>query len=306
MSAKIGYSKPLGEYMEKLPSNINHNKAITFTPAIGSIDAYIYWVNKIPMLTASEELEFATKFRQDGDLNVARQLVLAHLRFVVHVAKNYLGYGLAKADLIQEGTIGLMKAVKRFDPAMGVRLVSFAVHWIKAEIHEFVLRNWRIVKIATTKAQRKLFFNLRRATKKLNWFSNDEVLHIARELKIDPKEVRVMEARMSNADVAFDSSSDEDDDEVNWSNPVNYLEASTPNPVDEIADFEFDKIQVEHLSTALYKLDQRSREILKRRWLDENKATLHELAAEYSVSAERVRQIEEAAMKKLKKELAMK
>lgn len=306
MSAKIRYNRSFGECMEKLPLNTNYDKAITFTPAIGSIDAYIYWVNKIPMLTASEELELATRFRCDGDLNAARQLVLAHLRFVAHVAKNYLGYGLAKADLIQEGTVGLMKAVKRFDPAMGVRLVSFAVHWIKAEIHEFVLRNWRIVKVATTKAQRKLFFNLRRATKKLNWFSNDEVLHIARELKVDPKEVRVMEARMSNADVTFDSSSDEDDDEVNWSNPVNYLEANTPNPLDEIANFEFDKVQVEHLSTALCKLDQRSREILTRRWLDEDKATLHELAAEYSISAERIRQIEEAAMKKLKKELAIK
>lgn len=299
------YSRSFGEYMEKLPLITNYDKSITFTPAIGSIDAYIYWVNKIPMLTASEELELATKFRQDGDLNAARQLVLAHLRFVAHVAKNYLGYGLAKADLIQEGTIGLMKAVKRFDPAMGVRLVSFAVHWIKAEIHEFVLRNWRIVKVATTKAQRKLFFNLRRATKKLNWFSNDEVLHIARELKVDPKEVRIMEARMSNADVTFDSSSEEDDDEINWSNPVNYLEASTPNPVDEIASLEFDKVQVEHLSVALGKLDQRSCQILKRRWLDENKATLHELAAEYNISAERIRQIEETAMKKLKKELAI-
>jgi len=306
MSAKMRYSRSFGECMEKLPLITNYDKAITFTPAIGSIDAYIYWVNKIPMLTASEELELATRFRRDGDLNAARQLVLAHLRFVAHVAKNYLGYGLAKADLIQEGTIGLMKAVKRFDPAMGVRLVSFAVHWIKAEIHEFVLRNWRIVKVATTKAQRKLFFNLRRATKKLNWFSNDEVLHIARELKVDPKEVRIMEARMGNADVTFDSSSEEDDDEINWSNPVNYLEASTPNPLDEIANFEFDKVQVEHLGAALGKLDQRSRKILKRRWLDENKATLHELAAEYNISAERIRQIEEAAMKKLKKLLAIK
>jgi len=293
--------------MEKLPLNTNSNysKAITFTPSIGSIDAYVYWVNKIPMLTAAEELELAVKFRRDGDLNAARQLILAHLRFVAHVAKNYLGYGLAKADLIQEGTIGLMKAVKRFDPSMGVRLVSFAVHWIKAEIHEFVLRNWRIVKIATTKAQRKLFFNLRRATKKLNWFSNDEVLHIARELKINPKEVRVMEARMNNADIAFDGGGEEDDGEVNWADPANYLEASTPNPSDEIANFEFDKIQIEYLTKALSKLDQRSREILQRRWLGENKATLHELAAAYNVSAERVRQIEEAAMQKLKKELAV-
>ncbi|CAL7961598.1 RNA polymerase, sigma 32 (sigma H) factor [Gammaproteobacteria bacterium] len=293
--------------MEKLPlsTNPNYSKAITFTPSIGSIDAYVYWVNKIPMLTAAEELELAVKFRRDGDLNAARQLVLAHLRFVAHVAKNYLGYGLAKADLIQEGTIGLMKAVKRFDPSVGVRLVSFAVHWIKAEIHEFVLRNWRIVKVATTKAQRKLFFNLRRVTKKLNWFSNDEVLHIARELKVNPKEVRIMEARMNNADITFDSSGEEDDGEVNWADPANYLEASTPNPLDEIASFEFDKVQVEHLTEALGKLDQRSREILQRRWLGENKATLHELAATYNVSAERIRQIEEAAMQKLKKELAV-
>ena len=284
--------------MEKSPT------AIPFAPPIGSIDAYIYWINKIPILTAAEELDLATKFHRDGDLNAARQLVLANLRFVTYIAKNYLGYGLPKADLIQEGTIGLMKAVKRFDPSMGVRLVSFAIHWIKAEIHEFVLRNWRIVKIATTKAQRKLFFNLHRATKKLNWFSNDEVLHIAQELKIDPKEVRVMEARMSNSDVAFDSSED-DDGEANWADPANYLEASTQNPLDEIAGIEFDKVQGEHLSATLCKLDERSREILERRWLKENKATLHELAAEYNISAERVRQIEEEAIGKLKKELGV-
>lgn len=280
-------------------------KAITFTPSIGSIDAYVYWVNQIPTLTAAEELALATKFRHDGDLNAARQLVLAHLRFVTHVAKNYLGYGLSKADLIQEGTIGLMKAVKRFNPTIGVRLVSFAIHWIKAEIHEFVLRNWRIVKVATTKAQRKLFFNLRRATKKLNWFSNDEVLHIAQELKVDPKEVRTMEARMNQTDVAFDGGSEEDDNEINWTDPTNYLEANTPNPLDEIANFEFDKVQIEHLTEALSNLDQRSRNILKRRWLDENKATLHELAAEHKISAERVRQIEEIAMQKLKKSLSL-
>lgn len=290
-------------FMEKLPLSINYNSTITFTPSIGSIDAYVYWVNKIPMLTAAEEVELAVQFRRDGDLNAARKLILAHLRFVTHVAKNYLGYGLSQADLIQEGTIGLMKAVKRFDPSVGVRLVSFAVHWIKAEIHEFVLRNWRIVKVATTKAQRKLFFNLRRATKKLNWFSNDEVLHIARELKVNPQEVRVMEARMNNADVVFDGSSEGDDGEVNWADPANYLVANTENPLDEIANVEFDKVQVEHLTEALSKLDQRSREILERRWLSENKATLHELAAVYNVSAERIRQIEEMAMRKLKKEL---
>lgn len=290
--------------MKKLPLNTDHNEAVAFTSSIGSIDAYVYWVNKIPMLTAEQELDLATKFRRDGDLNAAKQLVLAHLRFVASVAKNYLGYGLPKADLIQEGTIGLMKAVKRFDPSMGVRLVSFAVHWIKAEIHEFVLRNWRIVKVATTKAQRKLFFNLRRAAKKSNWFSSDEIIHIANELKVDPKEVRVMEARMSNADVAFDSDNS-DSDETNFTDPVNYLEANTQNPLDEIADVEFDKSQGEHLQVALSKLDKQSLGILKRRWLNENKETLHELAAEYNISAERVRQIEKGAMKKLKKELTV-
>jgi RNA polymerase sigma-32 factor len=302
MSAKMMYNVT---YMSKLPLNINNGQTIAAIPTtpIGSIDAYVYWVNQIPVLTAEEELALTTKFHLDGDLDAARQLVLAHLRFVAYVAKNYLGYGLSKADLIQEGTIGLMKAVKRFDPTVGVRLVSFAVHWIKAEIHEFVLRNWRIVKIATTKAQRKLFFNLRRSTKKLNWFSNAEVLHIARELNVKPKEVRIMEARMSNADMAFDSSSSGDDCETNWHDPINYLEANTPNPSDEVANFEFDKTQSEHLTAALNNLDQRSREILQRRWLKENKATLHELATEYNISAERVRQIEETAMKKLKKEI---
>jgi len=230
-------------------------------PSMGSIDAYIYSVNQIPMLTATQEIELATKFHRDGDIEAARQLVLSHLR-----------------------------------------LVTFAVHWIKAEIHEFVLRNWRIVKIATTKAQRKLFFNLRRATKKLNWFSNEEVLHIAQELKVDPKEVRAMEARMSSYDVSFDSHSDDEDDCL--SNPVHYLEADTKNPVDELADFEFDNIKTERLTKVLASFDQRSREILEARWLKENKATLHELAAKYNISAERVRQIEEGVMKKLKKELS--
>jgi RNA polymerase sigma-32 factor len=291
--------------MKKLPLKMSYDKTIALTPSIGSIDAYISWVNQIPILTAEEELELATKFHRDGDLDAARQLVLSHLRFVAYVAKKYIGYGLPQADLIQEGTIGLMKAVKRFDPGVGVRLVSFAVHWIKAEIHEYVLRNWRIVRMATTKAQRKLFFNLRRATKKLNWFSNDEVSHIARELKVNPKEVRVMEARINNADVSFDSSSD-DDSETNWADQINYLEADTLNPSDEIANFEFDKVQNENLTIALNKLDPRSREVLETRFLNENKTTLHELAARYNISAERVRQIEESALKKLKKELVTK
>jgi RNA polymerase sigma-32 factor len=280
-------------------------KALAVMPAIGTIDAYIYWVNQIPMLTAAEELELATKFRRDGDLEAARKLILSHLRFVVHVAKNYMGYGLSKADIIQEGTIGLMKAVKRFDPTVGVRLVSFAIHWIKAEIHEFVLRNWRIVKIATTKAQRKLFFNLRKATKKLNWFSNDEVALIAKELKVPQKEVRAMEARMYHPDVAFDNHSDDDSSSSGESvNPAHYLVADTPNPADEIADSEFADINTSGLIKSLALLDKRSQDILKARWLDDNKPTLHELAAKFGISAERIRQIEASAIKKLKKELA--
>lgn len=287
--------------MKKSLLNNNYSsKMLAVSPSIGSIDAYISWVNQIPMLSAAEELELANRFHQDGDLNAARQLVLAHLRFVVHIAKNYLGYGLPKADLIQEGNIGLMKAVKRFNPKLGVRLVSFAIHWIKAEIHEFVLRNWRIVKIATTKAQRKLFFNLRRATKKLSWFSNEEVLNIARELKVDPKEVRLMEARLHNADVAFDGYYDDSENEEKGFSPVHYLTASTENPADAVANVEFNDIQNSRFTEALSQLDGRSKDILDSRWLQESKATLHELAAKYNISAERVRQIETSAMKKLK------
>ncbi len=288
----------------KQSNTVDAMKAMMACPSVGSIDAYIYWVNQIPMLTAAEELALATKFRRNGDLEAARALVLSHLRFVVHVAKGYLGYGLPKADLIQEGTIGLMKAVKRFDPSVGVRLVSFAIHWIKAEIHEFVLRNWRIVKIATTKAQRKLFFNLRRAAKKLNWFSNEEVLDIAKELKVAPEEVRAMEARMYHSDLTFDN---EGDDEVGFDgtvNPAHYLTADTLNPVDEIVESEVAKIKTVGLAEVISKLDKRSREILEARWLREKKATLHELAAKYNISAERVRQIEVDVIKKLKLELS--
>lgn len=287
--------------MKSLP--LDNCQTTALTPSIGSIEAYICWAKQIPILTAEEEVALATKFRRDGDLDAARKLVLAHLRFVVHIATNYLGYGLAKADLIQEGTIGLMKAVKRFDPEVGVRLVSFAVHWIKAEIHEFVLRNWRIVKIATTKAQRKLFFNLRRATKKLSWFSNDEVSHIAQELKVNPHEVRVMEARMNSTDIAFDGYGEEDNGAEAWIDPSNYANADTLNPLDTVANYEVAKVQSEYLTTALNNLDQRSREILQCRWLRENKMTLHELAAKYNISAERVRQIEESALNKLKSNL---
>ena len=275
-------------------------QAINIASPLGSLDAYVYWVNQIPMLSAEEEKELAIKFRCDGDLEAARRLILSHLRFVVHVAKNYQGYGLQQADLIQEGTIGLMKAVKRFNPEIGVRLVSFAIHWIKAEIHEFVLRNWRIVKIATTKAQRKLFFNIRRAAKKLAWFNNEEIQHVAQELKVSPEEVRQMEARMSNYDVAFDNGLDEDD-EKNTHDPSNYLEAQTLNPEDALENADWSMSQDEKLHAALQKLDIRGRAILEKRWFAEKKATLHELAAEYKISAERIRQIEQEAMMKIKK-----
>lgn len=269
---------------------------------IGSLDAYIYRVNNIPVLSAAEEQALAQKFRLQQDLDAARKLVLANLRFVVHIAKGFAGYGLSQADLIQEGNIGLMKAVKRFDPAMGVRLITFAVHWIKSEIHEFVLRNWRIVKIATTKAQRKLFFNLRRASKKLAWFTNDEVEHVAKELNVSTKEVRTMEERLlSGGDVSF-SALDEDDDSNEHANiPERYLTAPQSfNPEYALESDDWAKSREENLSSALEQLDERSRDILQQRWLANSKSTLHELAAKYSVSAERIRQLEESALKKLK------
>lgn len=289
--------KTLGLKSHFMIMNKNLQVANIASP-IGNLGAYIYWVNQIPMLSAEEEIAFATKFQQDGDLTAARQLVLAHLRFVVHIAKKYLGYGLPQADLIQEGNIGLMKAVKRFDPKVGVRLVSFAVHWIKAEIHEFVLRNWRIVKIATTKAQRKLFFNLRRASKKLAWFNDAEVQNVAQELNVDPKEVRVMESRLNGHDISFDGTPSDEDE--SGDNPINYLEAATLDPSTELENDNFDEVRELRLQEALKSLDDRSRDILYQRWLTENKATLHDLAAKYHVSAERIRQIEENAMNKLK------
>ncbi len=272
---------------------------LTNVPALGSIDAYVHWVNQIPTLDATEELRLANEFHDHGNLDAARKLIISHLKFVAHIASGYLGYGLAKADLIQEGTIGLMKAVKKFDPRMGVRLASFAIHWIKAEIHEFVLRNWRIVKIATTKAQRKLFFNLRRATKKLTWFTNDEVNHIASELAVNPKDVRTMEARMYNHDISFDGSMDEDTEE-NYRIPSNYLSSDIPDPSSISSTKEIEEKKIGQLHSSLEQLDQRSRDIIELRWLSDNKATLHDLAAKYGISAERIRQLEEAAIKKLK------
>ena len=266
---------------------------------VGSLGAYVQWVNQIPVLTPEEERDCAEKLSKFNDLEAARKLIMSHLRFVVKIARSYSGYGLAENDLIQEGNIGLMKAVKRFDPNVGVRLVTFAVHWIRAEIHEFVLRNWRIVKIATTKAQRKLFFNLRKMAKARGWFSDAEVAMVAEELKVKPAEVRQMEARLNNYDQAFDSYGSDDDGSLDWSAPANYLEDHSTNPENLLESRDWSNNQYEQLHTALNQLDIRSQDILKRRWLDENKPTLHDLAAEYSVSAERIRQLEKAAMKKL-------
>ena len=265
----------------------------------GSLEGYIQAVNSIPMLTAEKERELAEQLQNHGDLEAARQLVMSHLRFVVHIARNYSGYGLPQADLVQEGNIGLMKAVKRFDPTVGVRLVSFAVHWIKAEIHEYVLRNWRMVKVATTKAQRKLFFNLRKNKKRLGWFNQDEVRTVADELGVSPEDVTEMEARMSGQDHSFDGY-DDDDSESNFS-PAHYLEDKSSDLAAVYETSNWDNHAEHRLTYALQGLDERSQQIIRARWLDEdNKLTLQELADRYGVSAERVRQLEKNALKKLK------
>ena len=268
--------------------------------AIGSLDAYIGAVHQIPVLSVEEEQDLALRFRDGDDLDAAKQLVLSHLRFVVHVARGYNGYGLQMGDLIQEGNIGLMKAVKRFDPNVGVRLVSFAVHWIRAEMHEFILKNWRIVKVATTKAQRKLFFNLRKSKTRLGWMNAEEVRAVAQDLNVSEREVLEMEARLSGRDIGFDAPASEDDDHAPPA-PVSYLVANDEDPsqVYERADSEDN--QLELLREGLSRLDARSRDIIKRRWLDaDSKITLQELADEYGVSAERIRQIEANALKKMK------
>ena len=267
--------------------------------ALGSLDAYIGAVNRIPVLTAEEEQSLARRFRDEEDLDAAKQLVLSHLRFVVHVARGYQGYGLGMGDLVQEGNIGLMKAVKRFDPDQGVRLVSFAVHWVRAEMHEFILRNWRIVKVATTKAQRKLFFNLRRAKKRLGWLNAEEVRAVARDLNVSEREVREMESRLSGRDVGFDLGNDDNDDAPPA--PSAYLIDQGADPSLSYARDDHEDHQLELLREGLAELDPRSRDIVRRRWLDDdNKITLQELADEYGVSAERIRQIEAAAMKKMR------
>ena len=264
----------------------------------GDLSAYIQAVGSIPVLSVERERELAEDLHDHGNLEAARELVMSHLRFVVHIAKSYSGYGLPQADLIQEGNVGLMKAVKRFDPSKGVRLVSFAVHWIKAEIHEYVLRNWRIVKVATTKAQRKLFFNLRSAKKQLAWLSNDEAHAVAADLGVDVTEVRRMEGRLSSVDVAFDAS--DSDDDSSYVAQVHYLEDRSQDPAMLLEADNWEESNHQSLVQALEGLDERSRDILQSRWLTDNKATLHDLADRYGVSAERIRQLEKAAMKKLK------
>ena len=263
------------------------------------LTAYIASVNSIAVLTPEQEKELANQYYYEDNVDAARQLVLAHLRFVVHLAKGYSGYGLSQADLIQEGNVGLMKAVKRFNPEVGVRLVSFAVHWIKAEMHEFILRNWRIVKIATTKAQRKLFFNLRSSKKSLGWLSNDEAEAMAETLGVDAKVVRQMEGRMSNYDMAWDAASDSDDD-VAYRSPAYYLQDTSSDMAASIEAEEWEENKNESLYLAMDGLDERSKDIIKSRWLSDEKATLHELAAKYHVSAERIRQLEKNAMEKVK------
>jgi RNA polymerase sigma-32 factor len=268
--------------------------------ALGSLEAYISATHRVPMLTQDEEQELAEQLRRDNDLDAAKRLVLSHLRFVVHVARGYQGYGLPLGDLVQEGNIGLMKAVKRFDPTLGVRLVSFAVHWIRAEMHEFILRNWRIVKVATTKAQRKLFFNLRKSKKRLGWLTHDEAQTVAKELGVPLATVLEMESRLSGRDVGFDAPTDSNDDDTPPA-PVAYLVDHRADPYESLASDDHEENQLESLREGMSRLDQRSRDIITRRWLkDGEKATLQELADEYGVSAERIRQIEANAMKKMR------
>jgi len=266
---------------------------------LGSLDAYIDRVSRIPVLSREEEHDLAIRYRSEDDLNAARQLVLAHLRFVVHIARGYTGYGLPMGDLIQEGNVGLMKAVKRFDPAVNVRLVSFAVHWVRAEIHEYVLRNWRLVKVATTKAQRKLFFNLRRMKKNLSWLTHEETAAVAKDLGVSVAEVTEMEQRLSARDMSFDPTPDADEEDAPYS-PASYLPAPAADPAEAVEAEEWESVTNANLQSALGKLDARSRDILVSRWTGEGKSTLHELADRYKVSAERIRQIETQAMGKLK------
>ncbi len=279
------------------------NRDLVLAGPVGSLDAYIQAVGSIPVLSKSDEQALATRFREEGDIDAARELVMAHLRFVVHIAKGYTGYGLPLNDLIQEGNVGLMKAVKRFDPSYDVRLVSFAVHWIRAEIHEFVLKNWRIVKVATTKAQRKLFFNLRKAKKSLAWLSAEETEAVAEDLGVSATEVTEMEKRLHSRDTIFDPVPDADDDH-NFT-PAAYLPSPDADPAALVEADDFNEDASTRMRAALDILDDRSRRILEQRWLNESKMTLHELADEFGVSAERIRQIEVNAIKKLRNAMAV-
>ena len=270
----------------------------------GNLDLYYKGIRDIPVLSSEEEHDLAVRLRDHGDLDAAKQLVLSNLRFVAHIARSYSGYGLAMNDLVQEGNIGLMKAVKRFNPEIGVRLVSFAVHWIRAEIHEFVLKNWRIVKVATTKAQRKLFFNLRGSKKHLGWFSHDEVQAVAEDLGVKPETVLEMESRLSGKDIGFDAPAGKSNDNELHVAPAGYLPDQRFDPARQIEAADTDRYEHQQLAAGLATLDDRSRDILQARWMSEDKATLHELAQRYSVSAERIRQIEVQAIKKLRSQLA--
>ena len=267
------------------------------------IESYLSSVHAIPILTKEQEQELALKLYEEDDLDAARQLVIHHLRFVVHIARSYQGYGLPLGDIIQEGNVGLMKAVRKFNPEVGVRLISFAIHWIKSEIHEYILKNWKIVKVATTKAQRKLFFNLRSKRKELNWLSSDEVKMISSELGVDEKSVKEMESRMNSSDVSFDPPAEANDDQASYS-PANYISDSSMDPAELIEKNDLEKHNNSELLSAISELDQRSKEILMDRWLSDMKPTLHELSDKYGVSAERIRQIEKSAMNVIKEKLS--
>jgi len=286
-----------------MSKNLAMQLAVPVGHSAGSLESYIQAARSIPILSAEQEKELALRLHEHGDLDAAQELIMSHLRFVVHIAKSYSGYGLPQADLVQEGNIGLMKAVKRFDPHVGVRLVSFAVYWIRAEIHEYVLRNWRIVKVATTKAQRKLFFNLRSKKKALGWLNHNEVGAIADDLGVSRKDVLEMESRMSGIDMGFDEP-DSDDDNSHTIAPVTYLQDMSHEPASQVEASDWEEHNHARLSNALACLDDRSRDIIQQRWLAEDKTTLHQLADTYQVSAERIRQLENNAIKKLKAALA--
>jgi len=273
--------------------------ALPINLSVGTFDAYLNLVRQMPRLSAEQERELTIQYRDDGNLDAARELVMTNLRFVVHVARGYSGYGLSMPDIIQEGNVGLMKAVKRFDPDMGVRLVSFAVHWIKAEIHEYVIKNWGIVKVATTKAQRKLFFNLRKSKQNIGWLSNDEALAMAEDLNVDLSDIYEMEMRLGGRDMSFDMPMDESADE-SFSAPATYLQQHGADPAELFENADWEGHEQDLLAKALSCLDERSLDILTSRWLAEKKATLHELAERYNVSAERIRQLEQNAMKKIR------